>query len=178
MAATAVQSHYLCKHASNAPGPHDPDLTVAAPHASSTHLLIVCQNPIYRNIQLSCGPCVVLRSPIFSAALRRRSALAAVASRPSMQPTAAAEDFYPRRWCRHSPSALSPSIHTADQHQQQLKAVRSTPRLIPSSPLPQMDVCVLHILCCRSYQHLLRHPSIQLSFDQKWDHLKSSFNQE
>ena len=29
-AATAVQSHYLCKHASNAPGPHDPDLTVAA----------------------------------------------------------------------------------------------------------------------------------------------------
>ena len=148
------------------------------PHASSTHLLIVCQNPIYRNIQLSCGPCVVLRSPIFSAALRHRSALAAVASRPSMKPTAAAEDFYPRRWCRHSPSALSPSIHTADQHQQQLKAVRSTPRLIPSSPLPQMDVCVLHILCCRSYQHLLRHPSIQLSFDQKWDHLKSSFNQE
>ena len=120
-----------------------------------------------------------LRCLAFSDLLRSAtSALAAIASRPLMQPTAAAEDFYPRRWCRHSPSALSPSIHTADQHQQQLKAVRSAPRLIPSSPLPQMDVCVLHILCCRSYQHLLWHPSIQLSFDQKWDHLKSSFNQE
>ena len=88
-----------------------------------------------------------LRCLAFSDLLRSAtSALAAIASRPLMQPTAAAEDFYPRRWCRHSPSALSPSIHTADQHQQQLKAVRSTPRLIPSSrSAPDGCPCPPHI---------------------------------